>query len=116
MSNKNSIKKAIAEVCLAGIPNKDYREQILKIIDNCSCENYIILFRNYGRFDLKAVYTYDVEKDYIELLTCINNAPDFLENEQIFKFYEFNVAKKQFSELNGIKNFSVIVDGICIKN
>ena len=116
MSNKNSIKKAIAEVCLAGIPNKDYREQILKIIDNCSCENYIILFRNYGRFDLKAVYTYDVEKDYIELLTCINNAPDFLENEQIFKFYKFNVAKNQFSELNGIKNFSVIVDGICIKN
>ncbi len=116
MSNKNSIKKAIAEVCLAGIPNKDYREQILKIIDNCSCENYIILFRNYGRFDLKAVYTYDVEKDYIELLTCINNAPDFLENEQIFKFYKFNVAKNQFNELNGIKNFSVIVDGICIKN
>ena len=116
MSNKNSIKKAIAEVCLAGVPNKDYREQILKIIDNCSCENYIILFRNYGRFDLKAVYTYDNEKDYIELLTCINNAPDFLENEQIFKFYKFNMAKNQFSELNGIKNFSVIVDGICIKN
>ena len=56
------------------------------------------------------------QKDYIELLTCINNAPDFLENEQIFKFYKFNVAKNQFSELNGIKNFSVIVDGICIKN
>ena len=32
MSNKKVIIKAINKVCLAGIPNREYREKIIEII------------------------------------------------------------------------------------
>ena len=117
MSNKKVIIKAINKVCLAGIPNREYREKILEIIEKCSCENYIILFKgNYGSFNLRAVYTYDIENSNIELLTCINNAPNFIDNTMVTTYYKYNMSQNQFKELSGNKEFSVIVDGVCIQN
>ena len=115
ISNKKIIIKAINKVCLAGIPNKEYREKILEIINNCSCENYIILFKgNFGSFNLKAVYTFNIENKVIELLTCINNSPNFIYENMVSTFYKYNISQNQFKELKGNKEFNVIVDGICI--
>lgn len=51
LSNKNTLKSAVTQVLLAGEVNKACREKILPIIDNCPCNNYIILFKgNTGRF------------------------------------------------------------------
>lgn len=51
LSNKNTVKSAITQVLLAGEVNKACREKILPIIDNCPCNNYIILFKgNTSRF------------------------------------------------------------------
>ena len=50
LSNKNTIKSAITQVLLAGEVNRACREKILPILDNCPCNNYIILFKgNTGR-------------------------------------------------------------------
>ena len=117
MSNKKVIIKAINKVCLAGIPNREYREKIIEIINKCTCENYIILFKgNYGSFNLRAVYTFDIENSNIELLTCINNAPNFIDSSMVTTYYKYNISQNQFKELSGNKEFSVIVDGVCIQN
>ena len=116
MSNKKIIKKAINEVCLAGNSNKEYREKINEIIDTCDFENYIILFRgNYGRFDIKAIYTYDIQNKNIEILTCMGNAPNFIDSSMVASFYKYNVSANQFKELRGTKEFSCIVDGVCLR-
>ena len=114
MSNKNTIKKAIREVCLAGPHYKDSREKIIEIIDNCTCENYIILFKGDYGFYLNGVYTYDSQNKQIELLTCINNAPNFIDSTMVAKYYKYNISQNQFKELGGNKGFSVIVDGITL--
>lgn len=50
-SNKLNIKYAISSVCLAGAPNAESRNKILEFIDNCQCENFVILFKDIiGRF------------------------------------------------------------------
>ena len=117
MSNKKVIIKAINKVCLAGIPNREYREKIIEIINKCTCENYIILFKgNYGSFNLRAVYTFDIDNSNIELLTCINNAPNFIDSSMVTTYYKYNISQNQFKELSGNKEFSVIVDGVCINN
>ena len=116
MSNKKIIKKAINEVCLAGNNNKEYRDKINEIIDKCEFENYIILFRgNYGRFDIKAIYTYDIQNKNIEILTCMGNAPNFIDSSMVATFYKYNVSANQFKELRGTKEFSCIVDGVCLR-
>ena len=116
MSNKKVIKKAINEVCLAGSTNKEYRDKINDIIDKCEFENYIILFRgNYGRFDIKAIYTYDIQNKNIEILTCIGNAPNFLDSSMVATFYKYNISANQFKELRGTKEFSCIVDAVCLR-
>ena len=116
MSNKKIIKKAINEVCLAGNTNKEYRDKINEIIDKCEFENYIILFRgNYGRFDIKAIYTYDIQNKNIEILTCIGNAPNFIDSSMVATFYKYNISANQFKELRGTKEFSCIVDGVCLR-
>ena len=116
MSNKKIIKKAINEVCLAGNNNKEYRDKINEIIDKCEFENYIILFRgNYGRFDIKAIYTYDIQNKNIEILTCMGNAPNFIDSSMVASFYKYNVSANQFKELRGTKEFSCIVDGVCLR-
>ena len=116
MSNKKVIKKAINEVCLAGNTNKEYRDKINDIIDKCEYENYIILFRgNYGRFDIKAIYTYDIQNKNIEILTCIGNAPNFIDSSMVSTFYKYNISSNQFKELRGTKEFSCIVDGVCLR-
>ena len=116
MSNKKIIKKAINEVCLAGNSNKEYRDKINDIIDKCEFENYIILFRgNYGRFDIKAIYTYDIQNKNIEILTCMGNAPNFIDASMVATFYKYNVSANQFKELRGTKEFSCIVDGVCLR-
>ena len=116
MSNKKIIKKAINEVCLAGNTNKEYRDKINEIIDKCEFENYIILFRgNYGRFDIKAIYTYDIQNKSIEILTCMGNAPNFIDSSMVATFYKYNVSANQFKELRGTKEFSCIVDGVCLR-
>ena len=116
MSNKKIIKKAINEVCLAGNNNKEYRDKINEIIDKCEFENYIILFRgNYGRFDIKAIYTYDIQNKNIEILTCMGNAPNFIDVSMVATFYKYNVSANQFKELRGTKEFSCIVDGVCLR-
>ena len=116
MSNKKIIKKAINEVCLAGNSNKEYRDKINEIIDKCEFENYIILFRgNYGRFDIKAIYTYDIQNKNIEILVCIGNSPNFIDSSMVSTFYKYNVSANQFKELRGTKEFSCIVDGVCLR-
>ena len=116
MSNKKIIKKAINEVCLAGNTNKEYRDKINEIIDKCEYENYIILFRgNYGRFDIKAIYTYDIQNKNIEILTCMSSAPNFIDSSMVATFYKYNVSANQFKELRGMKEFSCIVDGVCLR-
>ena len=115
MSNKNTIKKAIKEVCLAGPHYKDSREKILSIIDSCESENYIILFKGDYGFYLHGVYTYDSQNKQIELLTCINDAPNFIDSSMVEKYYRYNISQKQFKELGGNKEFSVIVDGIILR-
>ncbi len=115
MSNKNTIKKAIKEVCLAGPHYKDSREKILSIIDSCESENYIILFKGDYGFYLHGVYTYDSQNNQIELLTCINDAPNFIDSSMVEKYYRYNISQKQFKELGGNKEFSVIVDGIILR-
>ena len=86
------------------------------IIDKCEFENYIILFRgNYGRFDIKAIYTYDIQNKNIEILTCMGNAPNFIDASMVATFYKYNVSANQFKELRGTKEFSCIVDGVCLR-
>ena len=49
-TNKNIVKNAISCVCLAGNTNSVCRTKILEILENCNCDNFIMLFKdNIGR-------------------------------------------------------------------
>ena len=112
---RNGLGVRNKEVCLAGPHYKDSREKILSIIDSCESENYIILFKGDYGFYLHGVYTYDSQNKQIELLTCINDAPNFIDSSMVEKYYRYNISQKQFKELGGNKEFSVIVDGIILR-
>ena len=50
LSNKNTVKSAISQLLLAGEVNKACRDKILPILENCPCNNFVILFKgNTGR-------------------------------------------------------------------
>lgn len=114
-SNKQIIKNAIVNVCLAGITNSQVRTKVLEVIDSCKCENFIILFKdNVGRKDLKAVYTFNCDK--IELLTYTKDSPLSIENEAVKCFYKYDTSKKEFKELKNLKKFCHIVDAVSLSN
>ena len=114
-SNKAAIKKAIQYVCLAGEPNKQSREILLSILDRCTAENYILLFKTAGGQNIKALYTFDPKDSTIQLLSSFTASPILISQEKIKEFYKFEVAQKQFKVLKGVKEVSLIVDAIALK-
>jgi hypothetical protein len=117
LSNKKTIKSAIKTVCLGSEPHRACREKILEIIEKCPCENFIILFKgNFGRFDLKAVYTYNPQNFKTELLTCLSPSPNFLDSSMIQIYYKYDLIQKEFKILSDIKVISLIVDAVAISN
>ena len=115
-SNKAKIKNAISTVCLAGNSNTNTRKRIIDQIDNSSCDNYIILFKdNIGRKDLRAVYTFDSEDQKVELLCCVVQSPLFLQAESVVGFYKYDNSKKEFSILSENKKFYYMVDAVSLK-
>ena len=42
----------------------------------------------------------------IEILTCIGNAPNFIDSSMVATFYKYNISANQFKELRGTKEFS----------
>lgn len=132
-SNKSIIKNAITSVCLGGNTNSICRNKILEVIDNCSCDSFVILFKdNIGRKvsyamiiyyvdiiilfqDLRAIYTYNPSNCKVELLTCVIKSPIELEEHMIVSFYKYDNAKKEFKVLSEIKKFYQIVDAVSLK-
>lgn len=120
-SNKKIIKNAIEYVCLAGKNNVDCRLRLFELLDKCSCDNFIILFRdNIGRFDLRGIYTYDSLLDKVEILTTYGNnkkdPPFELVPSMIVNYYKFDNSKKEFKVLSDLKSFSFNIDAVSLSS
>jgi hypothetical protein len=115
LSNKKFIKSAISNVCLAGEPNRACREKLIEIVEKCPCENFIILFKgNFGRFDLKAVYTFNPQNGKAELLSCLSSSPLTLDSNMVASYFKYDNTQKDFKLLKDTKEISLIVDAVAL--
>lgn len=65
---------------------------------------------------MKAVYTYNSQTSRTELLTCLTNSPIILESHMIASYFKYDNTQKDFKILQGNKEISVIVDGVCLNS
>ncbi len=100
---------------LAGETNKVEREEVLKIIDDSDHPYYVVMFRgNLGRQDYKALYSHDGIGTVIKIHGP-SNAPDYLEDRVIDKFFRYDSGNKVFKELTGIKSFTPTTDAVSLQ-
>jgi hypothetical protein len=116
-SNRQIIRNAISQVCLAGEAYKRAREEVLKAIDNNPEVSYfIILFKGaLGRKDLKALYSHNIETGQLNKLHGSESAPGEIHGYNISSYFRYDSGNKEFRQLQ-CKTLITGVDGITIKN
>lgn len=116
-SNRQIIRNAISQVCLAGEAYKRAREEVLKAIDNNPEVSYfIILFKGtLGRKDLKALYSHNIETGQLNKLHGSDSAPSEIHGYNISSYFRYDSGNKEFRQLQ-CKTLITGVDGITIKN
>lgn len=115
-TNRQIIRNAIIQVCLAGEAYKRAREEVLKVIENSEVSYFIILFKgSLGRKDLKALYSHDTETGQLKKLHGSENAPEEIHGYNISSYFRYDSSNKEFRQLQ-CKTLITGVDGITIKN
>ena len=114
-SNRKIIKNAIAQLCLAGDPNKIHREEVLNLIEIHKEINYfIIVFSEFGRRDLRGLYTHDINTGDILKIYGPGYLPDILESAAVSAFFRYDSGAKEFKLLQ-CKDFIAATDAVSLK-
>lgn len=116
-TNKQNIKNAITNVCLAGEPNRKEREEVLSKLDEFKGEaNFIIAFNAISaRLVFKAVYAYDTVTGEIKKIYSNGTIPDMIDSSVVVNYYNYNNGPKEFKPIQGNKNFSLRVDAVSLQ-
>jgi len=116
--NHQLIKNAIANVCLAGEPNKKRRTEALEAlatIDNA--KNAVVLFKDVAgmRQDFKALYSYSEEEGILRLVYGAKDSPVVIDQSMVNDFYRYDSGAKEFRHIPGNKSFSIAVDAVSLR-
>jgi calmodulin-regulated spectrin-associated protein len=95
---------------------------VLKIIEETDYAHYLIMFRgNLGRSDFRALYGHDggqstggMISGSVLKLHGPSNIPEVLEDKMIEKFFRYESGTKAFSEITGIKGFTLTTDAVTL--
>ena len=115
-SNKNLIKNAICQVCLAGEPNKKHREELVEVILNSPDVSYfVILFKGeLTRWDLQGLYEHDVSNQILKKTHGKSSAPEVITPGMVQVYYRYNSGTKEFKPL-ACKTITTTVDAVSLK-
>lgn len=115
-SNKNLIKNAICQVCLAGEPNKKHREELVEVILNSPEVSYfVILFKGeLTRWDLQGLYEHDVSNQILKRVHGKSSAPEVITPGMVQIYYRYNSGTKEFKPL-ACKTITTTVDAVSLK-
>ena len=117
-NNRQLIKNAIVNVCLAGEPNKKKREEALHALNSVSMDkNVVVLFKDItgARHDFRALYSYKEDTNLVEYVYGPKDSPPTLEQGMVNEFYRYDSGAKEFRHIPGNKNFSIAVDAVSLK-
>jgi len=114
-SNVKLIKNAISQVCLAGYPNKNQCETILKLIDSLDATYLIIVFKSeLGRRDLGALYSFNTLTNEVHKVHGHSKYPSSLTANLVKVFFRYDSGAKEFKTLQ-CKDFIIGCDAVVLK-
>jgi hypothetical protein len=114
-SNRKIVKNAIAQVCLAGDPNKVHREEVLALIERLEDVQYfIIVFSDSIRRDVRGLYSHDSNTGEVIKVYGPGYLPDKLDPSTVSTYFRYDSGAKEFKLLQ-CKDFIVATDAVCLK-
>jgi len=113
-SNKQLVKNALNNVCLAGEVNRKEREEVLAKMDEVKDRNnFIIVFKETsGRQDFKALYYYDSAANLATKIYSNGSSPSVLDESMIANYYRYDSGSREFKNIADNKTLSIIVDAV----
>jgi len=113
-SNKQLVKNALNNVCLAGEVNRREREEVLARMDEVKDRNnFIIVFKETsGRQDFKALYYFDSAANIATKIYSNGSSPSVLDESLIANYYRYDSGSREFKNIADNKTLSIIVDAV----
>jgi len=113
-SNKQLVKNALNNVCLAGEVNRKEREEVLARMDEVKDRNnFIIVFKETsGRQDFKALYYFDSAANIATKIYSNGASPSVLDESLIANYYRYDSGSREFKNIADNKTLSIIVDAV----
>ena len=96
-SNKQMIKNAICDVCLAGGPNSVKKFEIVSNLAEHQADHFLILFRDIIGCKFRGVYAYSQEADSSRRIG--GSGPREVTSDMLVKLYKYNSGAKEFQEI-----------------
>ena len=95
-SNKPNIVQALSKVSLAGVPQKNELEIVLKVLAETDCPNYIILFKGImGRNDYRGLYSHNADSTVTKIAGPAS-APEQIEDHMVASYFKYNLGQKEY--------------------
>ena len=110
-SNKQIVKNAISDVCLAGGPNAAKKIEILRCLRESQSDHFLILFRDIIGCKFRGLYVYTQETETARRIGGCG--PREVTSEMIVKLYKYNSGAKEFQEIP-TKRVSSSIDAVTI--
>ena len=112
-SNKQIIKNAISDVCLAGGPNSVKKFEILSSLSECHADHFLILFRDRIGCKFRGLYAYSQEGDTAGRIG--GAGPREVTSDMLVKLYKYNSGAKEFQEIPA-RSISSSIDAFTIQD
>ena len=110
-SNKQIVKNAISDVCLAGGPNAAKKIEVLKCLRDSQSDHFLILFRDIIGCKFRGLYVYSQQTESAQRIGGFG--PREVTPEMIVKLYKYNSGAKEFQEIP-TKRVSSSIDAVTI--
>ncbi|KAI6649061.1 hypothetical protein LOD99_6782 [Oopsacas minuta] len=110
-SNKQIVKNAISDVCLAGGPNIAKKLEILSNLSESQSDHFLILFRDIIGCKFRGLYAYVTETGCARRIGGCG--PREVTPEMLVKLYKYNSGSKEFQEIPA-RRISSSIDAVTI--
>ena len=110
-SNKQIIKNAISDVCLAGGPNAAKKVEVLRSLVDTQSDQFLILFRDIIGCKFRGLYAYQADTETARRIG--GSGPRVVSQDMLVKLYKYNSGAKEFQEIPA-RRISFSTDGITI--
>ena len=110
-SNKQIVKNAISDVCLAGGPNAAKKIEMLRCLSDSQSDHFLILFRDIIGCKFRGLYVYSQDTETARRIG--GSGPREVTPQMLVKLYKYNSGAKEFQEIP-TKRISSSIDAVTI--